>query len=260
MRFYIFLIIGLLGGCVSTDNSGGATNDAKRKSIEVHKDHFIAGVHYSRFIDDRSAFLINGPDIENISFDPSGKLKVKFTDDEEGNYSTGSASAITEDGYFLTAAHVLLENAADNLWLVHRSNPRRLKMKARVVWLSRKLDIALVKAEMRTRFYKFGDPYRSNHFRVLIAGLEGGNASGSILEVKKIPSDSDALEVIHSAPIRRGDSGGALISKSGELLGINSKYHRNIHGYGIVVGRGYAIFPKSEGVFSKIAEDRGRVR
>ena len=253
--FRVFIVYCLLLVSCQSTSKEGASHYEKERSREVFKNHRIDGVSISRFIDQRSAYLISGQNVIGIHFDHSGNLSISFKDNQMSEFRTGSAAAITADGYFLTAYHVLDEKSSDNTWLIHRRNPARLNMNTRVVWVSEELDLAIIKAELRTEYFKFGDPERNKYFRIITAGLNGGDSSGAIVDIKDLPSDG-GFKVTHSAPIRRGDSGGALISLSGELLGINSQYTYGITGYGLKMNRGVSTYPKPEMIFEIIDRDR----
>lgn len=240
----------------------GATSEEKSSSIQKIKSLRIQGIPYEHFIDQRSAFIVNGQDIHQIlSIAPNQlNIAVKESLDSDIQPNIGSAAAITRDGYYLTAAHVLNEHSAEHLWLIPRHVSNRRYSKARVVWISEKADIAIVKAKYRTAFYQFGNPKWYKNFTVIVAGLFGGNSSGSILEVNKYSSKRpDILKVVHTSPITKGDSGGALLSKKGELIGINYKLEKTINSYGLSLVRGHALFLSPEKVFQIIQNDRLKI-
>lgn len=215
------------------------------------------------------------------------------------NEKSGLASAvpITGDGYFLTAAHTLRDAETLDVVFSSHDNEGRPKIKsatARIVWKPEdefgsgwnrgdpKLlpDFAILHADVDPLM-----PFRlSSELRidepVLGAGWsivqEAGSSStvqltaGHVLSVQKQdpPGASIAwLIVLHDAPVIGGDSGGPLLNRSGDLVGINCK-SRLVYsfwaGVGVRLGRvpedyersSVAILPDPDWIGEVIDQDR----
>lgn len=140
----------------------------------------------------------------------------------------GSATPVTDDGYFLTADHVLETAPGRNLFVIYGRGGDIVLSKARVVWRSASDDLAILHAPIKTPFfYQWSDPDRW-----LSAGaqiIHGGMATGLEFIPGKLRTDL-APERWYTRnrrfkidiPLRPGDSGGPVIDADGKLIGINS--------------------------------------
>ena len=158
----------------------------------------------------------------------------------------GLASAVTRDGYYVTAGHVLKD---DDPVLLLWSGPEGLvQQKARVVWRSPEdWDIALIKGPPRRTCFSIAVEKPRVGATVLAGGATGGDSAGGILAV-------DGERVMHSAPLRRGDSGGPLINTAGELVGVNRAIH-----FDVFRGRrNEAVQLPVEMLWDAIERDRGQ--
>jgi serine protease Do len=139
----------------------------------------------------------------------------------------GSGVIVRADGYILTNQHVV--DGADQV-AVELSDGRSLK--AKVVGTDKASDLAVLKVEAANlRTLNLGD---SDRVRVGDVVLAVGNPLGvgqtvtmGIVSAKGRATgmgDGSYEDFIQTdAPINRGNSGGALVSTSGELVGINSQ-------------------------------------
>jgi serine protease Do len=139
----------------------------------------------------------------------------------------GSGVIVREDGYILTNEHVV--GGADQV-SVELSDGRSLK--AKVVGSDKASDLAVLKVEASNlRTLTLGD---SDRVRVGDVVLAVGNPLGvgqtvtmGIVSAKGRATgmgDGSYEDFIQTdAPINRGNSGGALVSTNGELIGINSQ-------------------------------------
>ncbi len=153
----------------------------------------------------------------------------KFTrssapDDADG----GSAAPITEDGYFLTADHVLARVKGKNVFVFYgRSGTVEVK-KARVVWRSRSADLALLHVPGKTPYYYEWTP----RDKWLPAGTEvihGGIVTGFHSQTGRMSTSLSPEGPLTRArrfkidiPLLPGDSGGPVVDAVGALVGINS--------------------------------------
>jgi Do/DeqQ family serine protease len=154
----------------------------------------------------------------NRGFDPAPERR------QEG---MGSGVIVRADGYILTNQHVVA--GADQV-SVELSDGRSLA--AKVVGTDRASDLAVLKVDASNlRTLTLGD---SDRVRVGDVVLAVGNPLGvgqtvtmGIVSAKGRATgmgDGSYEDFIQTdAPINRGNSGGALVSTSGELIGINSQ-------------------------------------
>jgi S1-C subfamily serine protease len=159
----------------------------------------------------------------------------------------GSAAPITEDGYFLTADHVLADSNKKNVHIVYANGGRTLTCLARIVWRSSSDDLALLHIPKRTPYYyQWFTPER----RILSGSsvIHGGIATGSKLSPglmrtglapESFFTGSRAFKM--DIPLEPGDSGGPVVDAYGRLIGINSAVE-------FLIPMETAIFMDSEGV------------
>jgi S1-C subfamily serine protease len=182
----------------------------KHASLLPVKDLTIAGLSSKVYIGERIGFLLSGLNAGETEMH-EGRLNAVFA--EEG--AIGLAGAVSEDGYFLTAYHVVEE--ADKVHLVSSQDMDTL-LEATVIWRSQEHDLALIRGPVETIPFPIAPP--------AIAGLAcfcGGGLSGSCSagKIDKVSSKAGFSTIIHTAPLMAGDSGGPLITHDGLLLGIN---------------------------------------
>jgi serine protease DegQ len=154
----------------------------------------------------------------------------------------GSGVIVSEKGYILTNSHVV--EAADEIEVV-LADARRAR--ARVVGSDPETDIAVLKVDLPALpSITFGDP---QHARVGDVVLAIGNPYGfgstvtlgivSALGRSNLPIDVPFQNYIQTdAAVNPGNSGGALIDTSGNLIGINSSIYSST---GSSVGIDFAI-------------------
>lgn len=142
--------------------------------------------------------------------------------------SGGSGVIISKDGYIVTNNHVI-ENASD--LTVTLSDERTYK--AKVIGTDPTTDIALIKIEaenLPTIAFGSSDKLRLGEWVIAVGNPYGLNstvtagivsAKGRNLDV--IPSQFRIESFIQTdAAVNPGNSGGALVNTSGELIGINT--------------------------------------
>lgn len=145
-------------------------------------------------------------------------------DDADG----GSAVPISEDGYFLTADHVLAKMAGRNVFLIYGQGGRLAPAKARVVWRSEGSDVALLHIPVRTPyFYRWTPPeqWLPAGTRVMHGGIATGFKSGdgklgTPLAPQGTFTGNRSFKM--DIPLQPGDSGGPVVDAYGRLVGINS--------------------------------------
>ena len=153
--------------------------------------------------------------------------------------SIGSGVIVDPDGYILTNAHVLrgaqrvqvilpspLAGASPDLSTL---SARGRIMEARIVGLSREIDLAVLKIKAKgfpalpiakysnlrqgEMVFAFGSP----------GGLQNSVTMGVVSAVARQPDpDSPMVYIQTDTPINPGNSGGPLVDVDGELVGINT--------------------------------------
>ena len=145
-------------------------------------------------------------------------------DDADG----GSAAPITEDGYFLTADHVLARSSDRNVFVIYGSGGRIVTDKARIVWRSYADDLAILHIPRKTPYYYEWTPsekWLSPGHGVIHGGMATGHRSvpGKLrtpLEPEGSFTSNRRFKI--DIPLQPGDSGGPVVDARGDLVGINS--------------------------------------
>ena len=155
----------------------------------------------------------------------------------------GSAAFVAKDGYFLTAGHVVRDAASLTLIVLipqENGSPQVRRAPARVVWAppnpELEPDLAVVYADVgplepfrlaaeapRTDDRIISAAWQRNTpaSEAVVPSLSGGRVHYSVTYAT--PGFSPAHTVVrHDAPIAWGDSGGAVVDRSGDLIGVNS--------------------------------------
>ncbi|MFD0989187.1 S1C family serine protease [Mariniflexile jejuense] len=176
--------------------------------------------------------LSKGKSINDIDSALDGTVTIKVSNGH------GSGFKISGDGYIVTNFHVVA-NSKEDISVITKDNK---EYKAKLIRQSENLDLALLKIDATfeshftlptTKKYKTGED-------IFIIGTPTTIELGQTLSKGIISGDreKDGVKLIQTdAGINGGNSGGPMISKQGELLGvINAK----LSGIGIE-GLGFAI-------------------
>jgi len=154
----------------------------------------------------------------------AGRVLFLTCDLSADDETLASGVLVSADGFFVTNAHVV--ERCRSLTATYIIGSSRRPYEATLKYYDKKSDTAVLKIEWRgldffnlvaknvhvgERVYAIGNP----------RGLEQSMSEGIVSGLR---SEDGTLWIQHSAPISPGSSGGALISSSGELLGINSWY------------------------------------
>jgi TPR repeat protein len=134
--------------------------------------------------------------------------------------SAGSGFFISRDGYFLTCAHVI--RGSDNL-MIRREGTNA---PAKVILSDPNNDIALLKVEgtfpclpLATNKIQLGDTVFTIGFpNIILQGCEPKYTSGEISGLTGIRDDPRLYQI--GVPLQPGNSGGPLVTGSGDVVGI----------------------------------------
>ena len=162
-----------------------------------------------------------------------GSLSYEFDPSifEEGDANTtGQCVAISVDGYFMTASHVVEVEKALLFFTEHdiqNVTETPLLVPFRIVYENELLDFAIIKADVVTAFFLELHDQVSGFNEVVFAGssLNGGPAAGKIVW-NILQEDNEELvrmgarSIITNLPTTGGDSGSAVIDEEGRLLGV----------------------------------------
>lgn len=220
------LLLVVLTGCTYEV----ATTGERATSVSALAGRQVAAVPLDGFVQQRTAILIGGLGTDAVvEFDRNESALGDAA--RHGRFATGSATAIDQRGYFLTAGHCV-EWGPLHVLLADRDRIRLVP--ARVVWRGtgtrHEPDLALLQvAEQLPSIFtwatdtRIGDPVIGAgpeqqppvNYRLACFGgriLELGDDTGT-----PVPHTT----ILHSAPLRIGDSGGPLATVDGRLIGIN---------------------------------------
>ena len=132
--------------------------------------------------------------------------------------ATGSGFAATSDGYIVTNEHVI--DGCNQVYLIYQERLKR----AKVVLEDAAADVAILKINGHTPAYIKGSKADLTlGMEVLAAGFPLQGMLGSAIKITDgiVSSDSISQGMFqHSAPTQPGNSGGPLISRTGEVVGI----------------------------------------
>ena len=162
-------------------------------------------------------------------FGPRGNIQPKGNNQEpEYNLGAGSGVIISPEGYIVTNNHVIED--ADNIEVVLNDNR---KFTAKIIGRDPNTDIALVKIDAKDLPYlswgnseslklgewvlAVGNPF--NLTSTVTAGIVSAKSRSIGIMSGQMPLESF---IQTDAAVNPGNSGGALVNASGELVGINA--------------------------------------
>lgn len=167
-----------------------------------------------------------------------------FLDDSEAKLGLGSGVLLTDDGYILTNQHVAGNKYGNCYVTLENGNVYN----GNVIWSDSNIDLAIVKItagnlehitlgdsdniNLADEVYAIGNPIGIEFQRTVTKGIISG-----INRTIKIESEENYMEdlIQTDATINEGNSGGALINKKGELIGINTVKISDAEGIGFAV-------------------------
>jgi S1-C subfamily serine protease len=212
------LALTLLPGCLSL--SRPSKQDRQEASARAGK--WLAA-HRSEV--GKSTFLVYASD-RPTSFEFSsheGKCDYKFARPE---MDSGLATGISDDGYLLTAVHVVKEHCFVVGWMDGKPavSPARVVYKKfggefgeelAILHVDKRLDCPIALGALdsaESDVYAFACDRQAELKVVIIAG--------KIIQRPEPKPNEDAAMMAMDAPLWKGDSGGAVMSKDGKLVGV----------------------------------------
>ncbi|MEI6576136.1 MAG: trypsin-like peptidase domain-containing protein [Bacteroidota bacterium] len=267
-KLFSLLAVSFLGGILAL---------AASRAFENKQSHFTSaaprGISFEK-ASYRSSDAVNGPDfVDAAAKSVHAVVHIKTSYQQKNNYydsffqnffnggsdrpyqATGSGVILTADGYIVTNNHVVED--AD---LVEVTLNDKRTYQAEVVGSDPTTDIALIRIkESKLPFVSFGN---SDSVRIGEWVLAVGNpfnltstVTAGIISAKarniNILGSQGAIESFlqTDAVVNPGNSGGALVNTSGDLIGINAAIASNTGSY---TGYSFAI---PSNIVKKVVED-----
>ncbi len=172
-----------------------------------------------KFLAQRVTLLVTLSDEQaSAMMQTGGKLSVK-------DMILSTATPVSSSGHLLTNAHSVQElKPGKSCVALYSIGANRKLGKVQVLWKDEVADLALVKAPFATPYFYPWTP----RDRWLPAGtpvIHGGLTTGPEGHLGSLNHDVMGLgrrkPILHSLRLKPGDSGGPLLTLSGELIGIN---------------------------------------
>ncbi|MBR3152339.1 MAG: trypsin-like peptidase domain-containing protein [Clostridia bacterium] len=177
--------------------------------------------------------------IEEITSSVVGISKLKnngtsiFLENSTDNLGLGTGVIISSNGYILTNEHVS-GNKYSNCYITLDNG---LNYSGTVVWANSDIDMSIIKINMRElpyiklgdsdnvkvgeEVYAIGNPIGYEFQRTVTSGIVSGNKR--TIKIQENNKNSYMEDLIQTdAIINQGNSGGPLINKRGEMIGITT--------------------------------------
>jgi serine protease Do len=153
---------------------------------------------------------------------------------------TGSGFIVSDDGYILTNAHVVMD--ADEVTV--RLSDRR-EFSAKVIGSDERSDVALIKIDAKQLpTVRIGDPQKLRPGEWVVAigspfGLENSATAGIVSATSRAVGGESYVPFIQTdVAVNPGNSGGPLFNMRGEVVGMNSMIFSRTGGY---MGLSFAV-------------------
>jgi S1-C subfamily serine protease len=138
----------------------------------------------------------------------------------------GTGFFISSDGLFVTNHHVVHENGAPNARISICTGDEKFRCRAKLIASDKKRDLALLKAETegkKTPFIPLIADYSKLRpgMDVMVIGNALSFGLAPITGTVKFTHAKGGNDLIYTAPSNHGDSGGPVLNRQGECVGIN---------------------------------------
>lgn len=178
------------------------------------------------------------------------------------NLDGGSAAPISDDGYFITANHVLASAGGNHVFIVYANGGKTITSRARIVWRSDYDDVAILHIPEKTPYY-----YEWSESDIaMMSGhsiMQGGVVTGATPIHGKVVSAMEANGMMANSgtfhidmKLQPGDSGGPIVDADGHLVGINAKVEFLTSLQTEIFIESEAIRPNISGIRAIIDKDR----
>lgn len=169
-----------------------------------------------------------------------------FLEDSESKLGLGSGIILTDNGYILTNQHVV-GNKYSNCYVTLENGK---SYNGSVLWSDSNIDLAIVKImansldyinlgdsdklTLAEEVYAIGNPIGIEFQRTVTKGIISG--INRTIKLNENETESYMEDLIQTdATINKGNSGGPLVNKDGELIGINTVKITEAEGIGFAV-------------------------
>lgn len=141
--------------------------------------------------------------------------------------SCGTGFFISDDGLLLTNHHVVHEECGARSRNIRVcSGDNKIRCKATLIAADEQLDVALLRADIGTKkspFIPFIEDYNTLRpgMDVVVIGNAFSFGLAPVSGTVKFTHDKRDNDLIYTAPTNNGDSGGPVLNRNGECVGIN---------------------------------------
>jgi S1-C subfamily serine protease len=252
-----------LGGCQSAPEP---TARERRTSFRTQQRSFTGDSVHSTL--ETYLVIAGGPGSSEPTVDAStGRLFLPAA--PAGTYTQGLSVGIDPDGYLLTAGHVLRERNFVVGWVDGRLEIRPARILLRSGPRDGGVDLAVIRIDGKLDYWAhFGKaPARKDLVFAVVCnrghsgiGGELDLAGGAVLGGGRDATGRIDPMISTDVPLWHGDSGGPLLSATGDLIGINSAIQFEWFGNREVLGgfKRLSYFPDPSLVLRTIASDPAR--
>lgn len=245
MRTIALILVGaILGSFLGMGLGYKVTRDEIAKNPKIIQEGSNISINTSDEMNVENAVAVKAtPSVVGIAVDVHGYGGFFGMERVEGQ-NIGSGIIVSEDGHILTNAHVLSGGDTDGInVLFHDNNIAQ----ATLLWKDETLDLAIIKVnktglqkvemadsdsvKVGDKAIAIGNPVGLN----LQSTLTSGYISGINRSIKL--KDGQIMDGLFQtdASINSGNSGGALLNKHGQLIGINTAKIQSTDGIGFAI-------------------------
>ena len=231
----VFVIFSTILGLYSSIGFTGEFTEINKRLDSINDTVFrLTDTHFLGIVDEMkdSTYVV-----ASIPINPSETTMGSFFVDEKGNiWNKGSGFAISDDGYILTADHVVSNSKV--IYVLRKIQNTISWIPARKInSLALPFDIALIKIDNKTVPIKIGDGYITIGQKVAFTGYPLGKSIDDPFLLAPITHEGivSSITIFHSQDkdipiltinsfVNFGNSGGPVFSKdTGNVIGIISQ-------------------------------------